>query len=174
MFRLPLFWKRGAKGLVLGRRNTRFSPLYVLPEASSETASHAWIVGVSGSGKSKMLEHSIFQMTANLRGYGLIDPHSMLADDLISFGLGQIKGNVFSGPAPSAALASVPAPVASQAVVVNQSINFNVAAMDAASFAAFAEQNKGIIAGVVAEAARDSVGLRRSFRGRKCRLGHAM
>ena len=83
MFRPPLFWKRGAKGLVLGRRTSRFSPLYVLPEASSETASHVWVCGVSGTGKSKMLEHSLFQMTANSKGYGLIDPHSMLADDLI-------------------------------------------------------------------------------------------
>ena len=83
MFLSPLFRYRGAKGLVLGRRTSRFSPLYVLPEASSETASHVWVCGVSGTGKSKMLEHLLFQMTANLRGYGLIDPHSMLADDLI-------------------------------------------------------------------------------------------
>ena len=45
-------------------------------------------------------------------------------------------------------------------------VNFNVAAMDAASFAGFAEANKGTIAGVVAEAAQDSVALRRAFRGR--------
>ncbi len=51
-------------------------------------------------------------------------------------------------------------------VTVNQTIQFNVAAMDAASFQQFAEQNKGVIAGVVGQAAQESVALRRAFRGR--------
>ena len=57
---------------------------------------------------------------------------------------------------------------ASQAggVTVRQSFTFNVAAMDAASFAQFAEQNKAIIAGAAAKGARDSVGIRRMMRGR--------
>jgi hypothetical protein len=45
-------------------------------------------------------------------------------------------------------------------------VHLNVAAMDAASFQVFAEANKGIIASAVAEAAQDSVVIRRAFRGR--------
>lgn len=45
-------------------------------------------------------------------------------------------------------------------------VNFNVAAMDAASFAGFAEANKGTFARVIGEAFRDSSSLRRAARGR--------
>ena len=53
----------------------------------------------------------------------------------------------------------------SQAAAVSVVVNFNIAAMDSASFQQFAEQNRGTIAGVVAQAVQDSVGLRRAFKG---------
>lgn len=84
MFRFSLAPPLKSGGLVLGRKGKHwFSPLYVLPEGSAATANHVWVCGVSGSGKSKALEHILYQLTTNGRGYGLIDPHSLLADDLL-------------------------------------------------------------------------------------------
>ncbi|KKK54990.1 hypothetical protein LCGC14_3079080, partial [marine sediment metagenome] len=64
------------------------------------------------------------------------------------------------------ALPGGPSSQSAQAAIPSVVVNFNIAAMDAASFAGFAEANKGVIAGVVAQAAQDSVALRRAFRGR--------
>jgi len=43
------------------------------------------IVGTTGKGKSKLLEHMIFQDITNSRGVALIDPHGNLADDVLSY-----------------------------------------------------------------------------------------
>lgn len=42
-----------------------------------------YVIGLSGKGKSKLLEHCLFQDIAAGLGCGLIDPHSQLADDLL-------------------------------------------------------------------------------------------
>lgn len=47
--------------------------------------------------------------------------------------------------------------------VVNQSINFNVSAIDGRNAAQFIQENKGDIAGVVAQASRDSQGYRQQL-----------
>jgi len=43
------------------------------------------IVGTTGKGKSKLLEHMIFQDITNNKGVALIDPHGNLADDVLSY-----------------------------------------------------------------------------------------
>jgi hypothetical protein len=41
-----------------------------------------YAIGMSGKGKSKLLEYCLYQDVAAGRGCGLIDPHSLLVDDL--------------------------------------------------------------------------------------------
>ncbi len=48
----------------------------------------------------------------------------------------------------------------------NVTINLSVSAIDAASFQVFADANKGTLANAVAQAAQESVAVRRAFRGR--------
>jgi len=43
------------------------------------------VVGTTGKGKSKLLEHMIFQDIFNGRGVALVDPHGNLADDALSY-----------------------------------------------------------------------------------------
>jgi len=50
--------------------------------ASARTA-HLYVIGMSGKGKSKLLEYCLYQDIAAGRGCGLIDPHSLLIDDLL-------------------------------------------------------------------------------------------
>src|SRR5688572_10470397 len=45
---------------------------------------HLYLVGASGSGKSKYLQHLLYQLTIAGAGCGVIDPHSDLASDLIA------------------------------------------------------------------------------------------
>lgn len=72
----------GKKGdLVLGRKGKyRLSPVYRLP--LKDRSAHMYVVGLSGKGKSKFLEHCLVQDIVGGRGCGLIDPHSLLADDI--------------------------------------------------------------------------------------------
>jgi hypothetical protein len=82
MLHLPLLPLRNSDDLVLGRlRRFPISPLFRVP-ASARTA-HMYAIGLSGKGKSKLLEHCLYQDIAAGRGCGLIDPHSLLADDLL-------------------------------------------------------------------------------------------
>jgi hypothetical protein len=81
MLHLPFLPHRSRDGLVLGRvGKSRFSRLFRV--TSSERTAHLYVIGVSGKGKSKLLEHCLYQDIAAGRGCGLIDPHSLLADDL--------------------------------------------------------------------------------------------
>jgi hypothetical protein len=50
--------------------------------ASARTA-HLYVIGMSGKGKSKLLEWCLYQDIAAGRGCGLIDPHSLLVDYLL-------------------------------------------------------------------------------------------
>ncbi len=82
MLRLPILQHQNCGDLVLGRL-WRFpiSPL-VRVTASVRTA-HLYIIGMSGKGKSKLLEYCLYQDIAAGGGCGLIDPHSLLVDDLL-------------------------------------------------------------------------------------------
>jgi len=46
---------------------------------------HMHIIGTTGKGKSKLLEHMIYQDAIFGRGITLIDPHGNLADDVLSY-----------------------------------------------------------------------------------------
>jgi len=46
---------------------------------------HMHIIGTTGKGKSKLLEHMIYQDVIFGRGVALIDPHGNLADDVLSY-----------------------------------------------------------------------------------------
>lgn len=61
----------------------RFPLLRPLKVDLKTRASHTYVVGVSGKGKSKLLESLLYQDIAAGRGVGLIDPHSQLASDLL-------------------------------------------------------------------------------------------
>ena len=82
MLNLPFMQKRDSGDLVLGRLGrSRFSPHFRVP-VSVRTA-HLYVIGLSGKGKSKFLEWCLYQDIAAGRGCGLIDPHSLLVDDLL-------------------------------------------------------------------------------------------
>ena len=79
---LPFLSHQNTGDLVLGRL-WRFpiSPL-VRVSAPAHTA-HMYVIGMSGKGKSKLLAYCLYQNIAAGRGCGLIDPHSLLVDDLL-------------------------------------------------------------------------------------------
>jgi hypothetical protein len=82
MLHLPFLHHQNLGDLVLGRL-WRFpiSPLFRVT-ASARTA-HLYVIGMSGKGKSKLLEYCLYQDIAAGHGCGLIDPHSLLVDDLL-------------------------------------------------------------------------------------------
>ncbi len=82
MQRLRFFRHRKSGDLVLGQ-HWRFpiSPVFTVP--LSARSAHLYVIGMSGKGKSKFLEYCLFQDIAAGRGCGLIDPHSLLVDDLL-------------------------------------------------------------------------------------------
>ena len=61
----------------------------------SARTSHLYVIGMSGKGKSKLLEQCLYQDIAAGRGCGLIDPHSLLADDLLRL---LVSRNVLGNP----------------------------------------------------------------------------
>jgi DNA helicase HerA-like ATPase len=82
MFRLPILSHHSPGDLILGRQSKLpISPLVRVPALAS--AAHISVIGMSGKGKSRLLEHCLCQDVATGRGYGLIDPHSLLTDDLL-------------------------------------------------------------------------------------------
>jgi len=82
VFYLPILPWRKHGDLFVGRLGKfGFFPLYRLPLKAR--TSHLYVIGLSGKGKSKLLEHCLFQDIAAGLGCGLIDPHSQLADDLL-------------------------------------------------------------------------------------------
>jgi len=94
MLHLPILHHQNHGGLILGRME-RFpiSPLFRV-NASARTA-HMYVIGMSGKGKSKLLEYCLYQDIAAGRGCGLIDPHSLLADDLLRL---LVTRNVLNDP----------------------------------------------------------------------------
>ncbi len=83
MRRLPAWLhRRNPNDLVLGRTGPLpFSPLYTVPEHARST--HMYVIGITGKGKSKLLEYCIFQDIQAHRGCVLIDPHSDLCEDVL-------------------------------------------------------------------------------------------
>jgi hypothetical protein len=81
MLHLP-FLQPPRSALVLGRTG-RFSffPLYSIPERAR--SAHMYVIGITGKGKSKLLENCIVQDIQAGRGCVLIDPHSDLAEDVL-------------------------------------------------------------------------------------------
>lgn len=79
--RLP--WQKPEEPpLVLGQLGSLpFMPPITMPQ--QQRAAHMYVIGLSGKGKSKFLEHCLYQDIAAGRGAGLVDPHSLLADDLL-------------------------------------------------------------------------------------------
>src|SRR5438067_2153481 len=69
--------------IILGRTGPFFFfPSYHLSE--QERATHTYMLGITGQGKSKLLEHLLFQDILAGRGCGLLDPHTDLAHDLLA------------------------------------------------------------------------------------------
>jgi hypothetical protein len=82
MHHLSLLRHQDRDHLVLGRlRRFPLSPLFRL--TASARAAHLYVIGMSGKGKSKLLEYCLYQDISARRGCGLIDPHSLLVDDLL-------------------------------------------------------------------------------------------
>lgn len=82
MLHLPFQQNKNRGDLVLGRLGKyRVSPVFRV--ASSARTAHLYVIGLSGKGKSKLLEWCLYQEITAARGCGLIDPHSLLVDDLL-------------------------------------------------------------------------------------------
>ena len=81
----------GSKGpFVAGRDLGWFK--YGLP-LEELTGHHQYVVGRSGSGKSKFLLWYVYQLIIHGQGCGLIDPHSDLANDLVHLLAAHIPDN---------------------------------------------------------------------------------
>ena len=52
---------------------------------NSERETHTYVVGITGKGKSKLLEHILYQDIIAGRGCGVLDPHSDLIEDLLKY-----------------------------------------------------------------------------------------
>ena len=74
-------WWRGR--IVLGR--TGPFPWQRVRLNAQERATHLYIVGKTTMGKSKLLEHLLYQDIAHRRGAAIVDPHGDLAEDLVRY-----------------------------------------------------------------------------------------
>jgi hypothetical protein len=74
--------RRSDKYLELGTANLGLSRVAV---AEAERSTHTYVIGITGKGKSKLLEHMLFQDITAGRGCGVLDPHGDLAHDLLQY-----------------------------------------------------------------------------------------
>ena len=81
MVRLPILPHRNPNDLILGRL-WRFSVSPLVRVSASARTAYLYVIGMSGKGKSKLLEYCLYQDIAAGRGCGLIDPRPRLLDDL--------------------------------------------------------------------------------------------
>lgn len=82
MLQLP--WRRAIRreSLVLGRTGPFFfAPVYRVPAQARST--HMYVIGITGKGKSKLLESCLVQDIRARRGCVLIDPHGDLTEDVL-------------------------------------------------------------------------------------------
>jgi hypothetical protein len=82
MLHLPFLHHQNRGDLVLGRL-WRFPISPLLRVTASARTAHLYVIGMSGKGKSKLLEYCLYQDITAGRGCGLIAPHSLLVDDLL-------------------------------------------------------------------------------------------
>ena len=78
-----MFWSHRTPSILLGTYGPMGIRKYRLPLRSFDT--HLYVVGRTKKGKSKFLEQIAFQLMALKQGCGLLDPHSDLAEDLLSY-----------------------------------------------------------------------------------------
>ncbi len=77
-FALPFFARKD--DLVLGQAGSL--PLFsTVRLTAQQRTTHTYVIGLTGQGKSKLLEHLLFQDITRGRGVGLIDPHGDLVRD---------------------------------------------------------------------------------------------
>lgn len=79
--RLPFLHSKNE--ITLGRTG----PFFLFPSfrlSEQERATHMYMLGITGQGKSKLLEHMLLQDIRAGRGCGLLDPHTDLARDLLA------------------------------------------------------------------------------------------
>lgn len=69
--------------LILGKTGSFLHPLYAVEQ--KERRAHAYIIGTTTKGKSKLLEHCLYQDITHGRGVGLLDPHGDLSDDILRY-----------------------------------------------------------------------------------------
>lgn len=82
MLHLPFLRARVSDSLTLGRTGPfPFSSIYRIPQPARSM--HLYVVGITGKGKSKLLENCIVQDIQAGRGCVLIDPHSDLVGDVL-------------------------------------------------------------------------------------------
>lgn len=84
-------WLAKLTSLFTGNTNAKLrlgvcDPFGLLPVSVSlrHFNSHLYVVGQSGQGKSKFLQHLLFQLASSPWGCGVFDPHSDLASDLLA------------------------------------------------------------------------------------------
>ena len=53
--------------------------------SEAEALTHKLVMGASGSGKSKLLEHLLRQHIRQRQGFALVDPHGTLYQDVVQF-----------------------------------------------------------------------------------------
>jgi hypothetical protein len=82
MLHLPFLPHQNTSDLVLGRL-WRFPISPLLRVTASARTAHLYVIGMSGKGKSKLLQWCLYQDIAAGRGCGLIAPHSLVVDDLL-------------------------------------------------------------------------------------------
>ncbi len=79
-----LNWRRPQGDFVLGKTSTwPFASDFSLSE--QERSTHCYILGITGQGKSKLLQQMLFQDITAGRGCCLVDPHTDLAQDLLAY-----------------------------------------------------------------------------------------
>jgi hypothetical protein len=71
---------RSSQRIELGEQKNTGKPIYITPKTRS---THMHIIGASGEGKSKFMEHLIREDIINNNGLCLIDPHGYLYNDII-------------------------------------------------------------------------------------------
>jgi hypothetical protein len=77
-----MFFRKRNDKIVLGKTGPFGIRRFWVREA--ERATHTYVVGITGKGKSKLLEHILFQDITQGRGCGVLDPHSDLVEDLLA------------------------------------------------------------------------------------------
>jgi hypothetical protein len=81
-FGLPIF-RHHSDDLILGRT----SPFSFFPSfriRAWQRSNHMYVLGITGQGKSKLLQHCILQDILAGQGCGLLDPHTDLVQDLLA------------------------------------------------------------------------------------------